>query len=353
MVYCDKMNMDIKMQKILIYSIDESITPSELRKADDFSDFFENLDTQHSAEKLQNWISQHNIIWLLDDDPDFPYQFRSIKNPPAIMYAMWNLDLLHSHTLWIVWPREMSQYANQVMQTLFAQISGSNIVTVSWMARGVDHLCHQLSIAYHLPTIAILGWWLRYYRNSSARSFMYEIIQNGWLILSEFKLDFKPTPWSFPQRNRLIAGLSDTLFLPEAREGSWSLITADFAYHQHKPIFVTPNQLFSENGIWSNHLVTSWKASLLSDFDQILQFFWIQQRNDNGQMQISTSLSSLSDEDRSLLRIVSQHRDEDFSLRMSEIATDFSEAMVKITDLEMQGYVRQDVPGIYSVSVKI
>ena len=70
-------------------------------------------------------------------------------------------------------------------------------------------------------------------------------------------------------------------------------------------------------------------------------------------MQISTSLSSLSDEDRSLLRIVSQHRDEDFSLRMSEIATDFSEAMVKITDLEMQGYVRQDVPGIYSVSVKI
>ena len=62
MVYCDKMNMDIKMQKILIYSIDESITPSELRKADDFSDFFENLDTQHSAEKLQNWISQHNII---------------------------------------------------------------------------------------------------------------------------------------------------------------------------------------------------------------------------------------------------------------------------------------------------
>ena len=352
-VYCDKMNMDIKMQKILIYSIDESITPSELRKADDFSDFFENLDTQHSAEKLQNWISQHNIIWLLDDDPDFPYQFRSIKNPPAIMYAMWNLDLLHSHTLWIVWPREMSQYANQVMQTLFAQISGSNIVTVSWMARGVDHLCHQLSIAYHLPTIAILGWWLRYYRNSSARSFMYEIIQNGWLILSEFKLDFKPTPWSFPQRNRLIAGLSDTLFLPEARKGSWSLITADFAYHQHKPIFVAPNQLFSENGIWSNHLVTSWKASLLSDFDQILQFFWIQQRNDNGQMQISTSLSSLSDEDRSLLRIVSQHRDEDFSLRMSEIATDFGEAMVKMTDLEMQGYVRQDVPGIYSVSVKI
>ena len=54
--------MDIKMQKILAYSLDENLTPSELRKADDFSDFFENPDNQHSAEKLETWMNQHNII---------------------------------------------------------------------------------------------------------------------------------------------------------------------------------------------------------------------------------------------------------------------------------------------------
>ena len=220
-------------------------------------------------------------------------------------------------------------------------------------ARGVDHLCHQLSIGYHLPTIAILGWWLRYYRNSSARSFMEQIIQNGWLILSEFKLDFKPTARSFPQRNRLIAGLSDALFLPEAREWSWSLITADFAYQQHKPIFVVPNPIFSENWIWSNHLVSSWKANLLSDFSPILKLFGIQQASETAEIQISTSISNLTDEEKSLLKIVSQHRDEDFSQRLSEISADFGEAMWKLTDLEMQWYVMQDVPGIYSVSVKI
>ena len=345
--------MDIKTQKILAYSLDENLTQSELRKADDFSYFFENVDNQHSAEKLQTWMNQHNIIWLLDDDAKFPHQFTSIKNPPAILYAMWNLEILNNQILWIVWPRDMSEYANQVMQALFTQIWNTNIVTVSWMARGVDHLCHQLSIGYHLPTIAILGWWLRYYRNSSARSFMEQIIQNGWLILSEFKLDFKPTARSFPQRNRLIAGLSDALFLPEAREWSWSLITADFAYQFHKSIFVVPNPIFSENWIWSNHLVTSWKANLLSDFGPILKLFGIQQESETEEMQISTNISNLSDEEKYLLKIVSQHRDQDFSQRLNEISTDFGEAMWKLTDLEMQWYVIQDIPGIYSVSVKI
>ena len=348
--------MDIKTQKILAYSLDENLTPSEIRKADDFSEFFENVDNQHSADKLQTWMNQHNIIWMLDDDVEFPHQFTSIKNPPAILYAMWNLEILNNQILWIVWPRDMSQYANQVMQALFTQIWNSNIVTVSWMARGVDHLCHQLSVGYHLPTIAILGWWLRYYWNSSARSFMEQIIQNGWLILSEFKLDFKPTPRSFPQRNRLIAGLSDALFLPEAREWSWSLITADFAYQQHKPIFVVPNPIFSENGIWSNHLVSSWKANLLSDFSQILKLFDIEHikwYNENDcQYSAAMNPNSFTDEQKSLLNIVSQHKNQDFSEWITEISTDLWEAMCKLTDLEMMWYISQATPWNYFVKVK-
>ena len=345
------------MQKILVYSLDENLTPSELRKADDFSQFFENPDNQHSAEKLEIWMNQHNIIWLLDDDTDFPHQFTSIKNPPAILYAMWNLEILNRQILWIVWPRDMSEYANQVMQALFTQIWNSNIVTVSWMARGVDHLCHQLSIGYHLPTIAILGWGLRYYWNSSARSFMEQIIQNGWLILSEFKLDFKPTAWSFPQRNRVIAGLSDAIFLPEAREWSWSLITADFAYQQHKPIFVVPNPIFSENGVWSNNLVTSWKANLLSDFSPILKLFgidnWEEEIIQNCQDNSLSSLDAITNEEKDLLKIVSKHHNQDFSQWMSEISSDYWEAMVKLTDLEMQWYVSQTTPGNYFVKVKL
>ena len=347
------LDMNIKEQKILAYSLDAKLTPSLLRKKSDFSDFFQYSDKSNSAQKLHSWMQQNNVIWLLDDDPIFPHQFCSIKNSPAILYAIWNLDILNHQILWIVWPRNMSQYANQVMQALFTQISNSNITTVSWMARGVDHLCHQLSIAYNLPTIAILWGWLRHYRNSSARWFMEQIIQNWWLILSEFKLDFQPTVWSFPQRNRLISWLSNAIFLPEARAGSWSLITADFAHQQHKPIFVAPNPLFSENWIWSNHLVSSWKASLLSDFGQILKIFNIKYASSTPTSQPPTNIPDLTWDEKSLLKIVSQHVDEDFSIWMSEISMDFGEAMVKMTDLEMKWYISQSVPWNYIVNVKI
>ena len=348
--------MNIKTQKILAYSLDEKLTPAQIRKADDFSDFFSDVGNQASAEKLKSRMDQHNIIWLLDDDPNFPHQLRLISNPSSILYAMWNLDILKNQILWIVWPRDMSQYANQVMQALFTKITDSNIVTVSWMARGVDHLCHQLSMAYHLPTIAILWWWIRHYRNSSARSFMQQIIQTWGLILSEFKLDFQPTAWSFPQRNRLIAGLSDALFLPEARAWSGSLITADFAYRQRKPIFVVPNPIFSENWIWSNHLVSSWKANLLSDFRQILKLFginnWKENINLDCQYDNISTFDSLTSEEKNLLKIVSQHHNQDFSQWMCEISSDYWEAMVKLTDLEMQWYVIQETPGNYFVKVK-
>ena len=62
MIYCDIVKMDIKKQKILAYSLDENLTPSELRKTDDFSEFFENSDNQHYADKLDSRMTQHNII---------------------------------------------------------------------------------------------------------------------------------------------------------------------------------------------------------------------------------------------------------------------------------------------------
>ena len=90
---------------------------------------------------------------------------------------------------------------------------------------------------------------------------------------SEFPLDFEPTNRTFPQRNRLIAGLSDVLFLPEAREKSGSLITADFALKMNKPVYVVPNQLFSKNGVGSNQLISRGQVRMLTDFQQIFRYF--------------------------------------------------------------------------------
>ena len=161
--------------------------------------------------------------------------------------------------------------------------------------------------------------------------------------MSEFKLDFKPTARSFPQRNRLISGLSDAVFLPEAREWSWSLITTDFAYQQHKPFFVVLNPIFSENRIWSDHLVSSWKANLLSDFSQILKLFCIDYKkeefDEDCQYDSFSVVNSFTYEEKSLLNIASKHTNQEFPEWICEIFQDYWKAMVKLTDLEMEWYI--------------
>jgi DNA processing protein len=214
----------------------------------------------------------------------------------------------------------MSPYADKVMESLFEQARTVNLITVSGLARGVDQKCHQLSLQGGIPTIAILGGGLRRYLKSSAKKLIEQIVEGGGLVLSEFKLDFKPTNRSFPQRNRLIAGLSDVLFLPEAREGSGSLITANFALQMKKEIFVAPNQLFSANGGGSNQLVSEGKVKLLTHFDQLLGKF---DKSLTENREIGEPTVALTPEEKVMLEWVKKYAHQDLSVWSSEVGRDF------------------------------
>jgi DNA processing protein len=139
-------------------------------------------------------------------------------------------------------------------------------------------------------------------------------------VLSEFKLDFEPTKRSFPQRNRLIAGISDVLFLPEAREGSGSLITANFALQMKKEIFVAPNQLFSPNGFGSNQLISTKQVQLLTNFQQILEKF---KKKQTETVKASTPSIKLTPEEEKMIQIVHRYAHQEVSQRSTNCPLDF------------------------------
>lgn len=130
------------------------------------------------------------------------------------------------------------------MSELVGRLSYYDVVTVSGLADGIDMLAHTESIKQGVPTIAVLGGGLHHFLKTK-QSIIDDIISYGGLVISEFKLLSKPSAFTFPQRNRIIAGLSDLLFLPEGSISSGSLITVDFALSAHKPVFATPNQIRS------------------------------------------------------------------------------------------------------------
>jgi DNA processing protein len=82
---------------------------------------------------------------------------------------------------------------------------------------------------------------------SSRASVVREIVDAGGLVLSEFPLGLKATHYTYPQRNRIVAGLSQCVYLPEAREGSGSLITVDFARAMSIPVYGAPQDMFADS----------------------------------------------------------------------------------------------------------
>ncbi len=224
------------------------------------------------SKEIKTYLEKNNIKWICKEDKDYHFKFHKIYSAPYIIFYKWNLDLLNKNIIWIVWPRRPTNYAIDFLNNFFEKISWAKwIVTISWMAPGVDALTHNLSIKYQIPTIAILGWWFDYFLKNKKKQ-INQILENNGLIISEFKIFQKPEKYTFPQRNRIIAWLSDILIVPEAWEKSGSLITVDFALKMKKEIFGLPNNITALNSKWINKYICENKIKGIYDLDVFIKY---------------------------------------------------------------------------------
>ncbi len=234
---------------------------------------------QKKYDECTHWCQEQNIFAYTADDDAYHFKFLQISSAPYVIYGKGNRELLHQNVLAVVWPRNVSSYGKQVIEHLFQSVQQYNLVTISWLADGVDMLCHELSMEYHIPTIAVLGAGLERALKSNKREIIQKIVDQGGLILSEFKLDKGPERYTFPQRNRIVAGLSDMVFVPEAARKSWSLITVDFARQMHKDVYGAPWSIFSptSQGLW--HYMQQWLVKPVVEFDEMLDKYFGKRMN--------------------------------------------------------------------------
>ena len=324
--------------EILIYSAYEEMTYSELKNIniEMFVDDPKIKDTQALFEK-----NQINAILLWKEN--YHTKLHSILWAPYIIHYLWDISLLDRQILGVVWPRKPSQYSFKVLENMFNYAKNYELVTVSGMAEWVDQLCHAFSVKNHIPTIAILWWGILHFLQWPNRYIIDTIVQNWWLVLSEYKINFKPTKYSFPQRNRIISGLSDILFLPEAWEKSWSLITADFAYQQNKPIYVTPNDIFSTTSRWVHQLISDKKANIIVDFEKFFQENF-PKKSELAQQ----ALINLSPEEKIIIDTLHENWELDLTNLIQQTNIDATNLINHLTMLEINQYIYQNSPWIYS-----
>lgn len=180
---------------------------------------------------------------------EFPPLLTEIPQPPVNLRYRGALPLSTLTLLSVVGSRRYTSYGKEVIEHLIGGLAGAPVGIVSGLALGIDSLAHEAALRHRLYTLAIPGGGLddSVLYPAKHRSLVYQILDAGGGLLSEFEPMFKATTWSFPQRNRLVAGISQATLLIEAGEKSGTLITARLATDYNRELLVVPGNIFSAN----------------------------------------------------------------------------------------------------------
>ncbi|MEI6843108.1 MAG: DNA-processing protein DprA [bacterium] len=178
---------------------------------------------------------------------DFPPLLKEINDPPAEMRIVGSLPETEKY-LCVVGSRKYSEYGKSVCEKLIAGLAGYPITIVSGLALGMDAIAHRSALSAGLPTIAVPGSGLseKVLYPSTNHGLAREIVEEGGALLSEFDDNFIATPWSFPQRNRIMAGMSHATLVIEAELKSGTLITSKYAIEYNRDVFTIPHSIFSK-----------------------------------------------------------------------------------------------------------
>jgi len=274
-------------------------------------------------------------------DPLYPSNLRTIFNPPFLFYLRGQLKKEDVDALAIVGTRRATTYGKLVARRMARELGREGITIVSGMARGIDTAAHQGALEVGARTIAVLGCGIDVVYPPENRELMEEIVEKG-AVISEFPLRTLPDAPNFPQRNRIISGLSKGVLVAEAPQKSGALITADFALEQGREVFAVPGQINSPNSQGVNRLIKE-GAKLVESTEDILEELNFSYSGRLKREEAGDEKLSLSSEEKrvfGLLRDTPLHIDSvirDSGLPASKIA----EVLMR---LEIRGLVRE-IPG--------
>lgn len=202
-------------------------------------------------------------------DPHYPVRLAAIHDPPPVLWVAGKVDVLSRPAVAIVGSRAGSPYALEVAARLGSDLARRGIVVVSGLARGVDSAAHRGALEGSGTTIAVLGSGVDViYPPEHAR--LAKNIRDCGALVSEFPPGTPPLAGHFPQRNRIISGLSLAVVVVEASEKSGSLITAGFALEQGREVLAVPGNILGGRNRGAHALLKD-GAKIVESADDILE----------------------------------------------------------------------------------
>jgi len=278
-----------------------------------------------------NYKINNRIKTIKLGEPNYPMLLSHIKNPPKELFYRGDISLGTKLSIAMVGTRKATSYGIWAASNIAEKLAMHDIVITSGMALGIDTYAHKGALKAKGKTIAVLGSGIDICTPSSNRDLMEEIADSG-LLISEYPAGTPASKYTFPNRNRIISGVSVATIVVEAGLASGSLITAELAGEQGKEVYAVPGNIDSVYSIGTNKLIKEGALPLVVAED-ILDDFKIKRNID------AYALDELGKAEKEML---------DYISTKSEVTVDYlckitgkqpSEINGIITILEIKGMV--------------
>ena len=295
-----------------------------------------------NAENELNYCYKNNVKITTFSDPEYPIRLKECKDAPQILYYKGTGQLNKKRIVSIVGTRNCTSYGIKFCKKLCEILSEYNVTVVSGLAYGTDYNAHNYALKNQLTTFAVLGHGHKYIYPSCHSKISKEIQENG-LLISEFLSSTKPNKYSFPKRNRIIAGISDATIIIESPLKGGAMITARIANSYNKDVFALPGNVFSDKSAGCNLLIKNNEAHLIDSAIELIKMIGWEEKH----AIIKSPLNIIQDLNPNELKIItilqkfgrSSIDDLCFQLNMKMNILNIS-----LTQLEMKGLIRQQ-PG--------
>lgn len=265
----------------------------------------------------------------------FPTLLSEINDPPSTLYLRGTLPPPETKLIAVVGSRRMSRYGQDACEHLIAGLAGYPISIVSGLALGIDGVAHKAALAAGLHTIAVPGSGLSeevlYPRAHLTLS--RDILNAGGALLSEMEPDEHAAPYTFPKRNRIMAGMSHATLIIEATLKSGTLITARLATEYNRELLIVPHSIFSEGGA-GGHLFMGLGAKPVRNADDILDVFDMKKEETKRNVE-------LTPEEERVFEILSAPMPRDELIRALGVST--GSANVLLTQMEIRGIITESM----------
>ncbi len=273
------------------------------------------------------------------EERDWPPLLMETPKPPAKLYYAGAIPDYSRKFLCVVGSRRYTTYGRDAVEYLIKGLGGYPITIVSGLALGMDALAHIAALKFGLPTIAVPGSGidLSILHPRTNHLLAKEIAEKGGTILSEYEPKFKATLWSFPQRNRIMAGMSHATLLIEAGEKSGTLITAKLAADYNRELLCVPGPIFSSNSEGTN-MFARLGATLVRSPEDILEALGIPSINSG---QVKRDYSDCSPNEMKIIEILNEPMERDELVRKTELP--IHEVQMALTLLELKGYIKEEM----------